>query len=319
MNCYLCDGPQLCVRRTKLRYGVSRNVLECANCGLVYLEPKSSESGEALGKYYSEDYRKTYSPVLGQTLSHQEVFDSHLPFQTVRVERLQPILNATSRVLDVGCSTGHFLAAVKEHVREVAGVEVNLDEAEFVKQHVRVPIYTKPVGDPEIPQKHFDLVTAFHVLEHVDDPIEFLRNAGRHLKTGGQLCIEVPNVEDALLSVHAIEEYADFWYREPHIFNFSQKTLLAVLEAAGFVGEVRTVQRYSLLNHLSWKLTRAPQKAMEDGMSEPVFVEANGGAGEAARAEINAWFQSIDREYRELLEKHGAGDSLLFVGKRKGE
>ena len=58
MNCYLCSGRSLTVLRTKLRHGITRNVLECRDCGLVYLQPRE----ENLQRFYSEDYRDKHSP-----------------------------------------------------------------------------------------------------------------------------------------------------------------------------------------------------------------------------------------------------------------
>ena len=64
-----------------------------------------------------------------------------------------------------------------------------------------------------------------------------------------------------LLSGHNVQSYHDFWFREPHLFNFSAKTLKICLEKAGFKGEIKGAQRYNLLNHLHWKFLKKPQKS----------------------------------------------------------
>ena len=309
MNCYLCSGRSLTVLRTKLRHGITRNVLECRDCGLVYLQPGK----EDLRRFYSEDYRDKHSPVLGKRLTCREIFEAHLPFQEVRVKRLEPVLKPSFRVMDIGCSTGQFLYAIKDHVREAVGLEINREEARFAHEELGFRIYTEPLADADIPAEHFDLVTLFHVLEHIDDPIALLKTALRYLKPDGYLCLEVPNLEDALLSLHQVREYENFWYREPHIFYFSTETLSSVLRRSGYHGEIRSVQRYSLLNHLNWRSTGAPQKSMDDGMSSPTLLPAISEKAEG-REEINEWFRGVDQQYKTLLEKHGIGDSLFFLG-----
>ena len=232
----------------------------------------------------------------------------------VRVKRLKSVLKPSFRVMDVGCSTGQFLHAIRYHVREAVGLEINREEyARFASEELGFRIYTMPLADVDIPAEYFDLVTLFHVLEHIDDPIALLKTAFRYLRPDGYLCLEVPNLEDALLSLHQVREYEDFWYREPHLFYFSSETLSSVLRRSGYHGEIRTVQHYSLFNHLNWRSTGAPQKSMDDGMSSPTLFPATSEKAEA-REEINDWFRGVDQQYKTLLEKHGIGDSLFFLG-----
>ena len=69
----------------------------------------------------------------------------------------------------------------------------------------------------------------FQVLEHVDDPIAFLAQVRRYLRPGGRLIVEVPNVDDWLLSVFSVPGYEDFDYRAPHVFYYSTRTLREVM------------------------------------------------------------------------------------------
>ncbi|MAG92452.1 MAG: hypothetical protein CMJ48_01695 [Planctomycetaceae bacterium] len=309
MNCYLCGDENLNVIRQKLRYDISRNVLRCGNCGVVYLQPRE----ESLEDYYCEDYRKKHSPILGEALSSREIFEYHLPFQGPRVERLRPVLTSSSRVLDIGCSAGHFLHSIREQVHEVVGAEFNKSDAAFVNEELGIKTYTEPLVETDLPKEHFDIITMFHVLEHIDDPITFLETTRSYLKPGGHIYVEVPNLQDAMLSLYEVKEYADFWFREPHIFYFSAQTLSAVLEKSGYSGRIQTAQRYSLLNHLSWQLTRGPQKTMDDAMRSPALIRSETAPPEVCD-DLNEWFRRVDQEYRALVEKHGMGDSLFFLG-----
>jgi len=246
MNCYLCSSDNFRVVSNKLRYGEPRNVLECRECRLICLEQKNT----SLKEYYRDHYRKLYTPIIGKKLSSREIFEMYLPYQQMRIDELQSILNRglnpEMRVLEIGCSAGHFLYAMKKHVKECVGIEYNSEDAEFVSCELGIRSYTEPIENTDIPSQYFDLVAILQVLEHIADPIGFLSTVSRYLKRGGYLCVEVPNVQEVLLSVYSISPYRDFYFKEPHIFYYSPSTLEMVMDRAGFSGTMKTVQRYIL-------------------------------------------------------------------------
>lgn len=197
--CYLCGKKELKVLRTKLRYDIERNVLECHSCGIIYLEPKPIPKD-----YYEHEYRKLYTPVLGKKLSAKQIFGIFLPYQKARIDEIKHILNPEMRILDMGCSAGHFLYALKNHVKECTGIEFNKEEAKFASEIPGLKIYTYPIEETDIPFEYFDLITVFQVLEHIDDPIKFLKTIHKYLKPEGSLVVEVPNIQDALISLYII-------------------------------------------------------------------------------------------------------------------
>ena len=314
MNCYLCQNNHIKLIRNRLRHDIKRNVLQCQNCGLVFLEPKKSD----LSDFYAKDYRKLYTPVLGKELESKELFTMYLPYQAKRLKELNDILRKDMSVLEIGCSSGHFLYAMRQagYAKECIGIEFNQKDAQFCNDRLGIKVYQKPIEQTDIPKNHFDLIVMYHTLEHIEDPIGFLKNVSAYLKDSGHLAIEVPNVRDALLSMYQIKEYADFWFREPHIYNFSPQTLSLVLEKAGFKGEVRSIQEYNFLNHLNWLLTAKPQKNLNLGAAEPKLILSENTPA-LIREDINQWFSKVNQEYINLLNKHQLGGNILFVGKKK--
>ena len=277
---------------------------------MVFLEPKTAD----IQKYYGDEYRKKHSPVIGRALDSQEIFDIYLPYQEARVKRLEHILRPDMKVLDIGCSAGHFMHALKDRVQECIGLEYNIENAEFIKEKLGLKVYSTPINETDLPLEYFDLITAFQMFEHVDKPFEFLHNISKYLKKDGYLCIETTNVEDALLDVYELKEYADFWYREPHLFNYSPKTLKLILQRAGFDGEVGTIQRINFLNHMNWVLNKAPQRGADIHMAAPKLFEK---LDSPIKQEIDDLIQETDKRYREILNKYKKGESLLFIGKKK--
>lgn len=309
MECPLCQNDNSEVIRTKLRHNISRRVFRCRDCSLVFLEPKSEDTQD----YYGHEYRKTYSPVIGKALDSQEIFDIYFPYQEARIKRLEHILRPDMRVLDIGCSAGHFMQALKDRVGECIGLEYNTENVEFIKSKLGFKAYSTPIEETDLPLEHFDLITAFQMFEHVEKPLEFLNSMAKYLKNDGYLCIETTSVEDALLSVYEIEEYADFWYREPHVFNYSPKTLRSMLEKAGFSGEVSTIQRINFLNHMNWAMNRAPQKGADIHMAAPkIFKKIDS----RIKEELNNLIQKTDKEYRDILTRYDKGESVLFIGQK---
>lgn len=308
--CKICGSTRRAVIRDTLRHGIKRNVLLCGRCGFVFLEPKKKG---ATGYYSGREYRKMYGPTLKKASTPKEIFDIYFPFQDRIIKEFKHVLRPGMNVLDVGCSTGHLLAALKGKVKERVGVELNRDEAAFVRKTQGIKVYSEPIETVDIKEGPFDLITSARVLEHVDDPLIFLRALGRHLKPGGFIYLDVPNLDDALLSIFAVEGYADRYFREPHLSYFSRTTLRRLLTKAGFAGTIKTVQRYNFENAMHWIDTGKPQPHFTIGNRVPEIAPA-GGAHAKARAELNSFIKHADLSYKRILQKHGLGEALIFLG-----
>ncbi|WP_394951450.1 class I SAM-dependent methyltransferase [uncultured Helicobacter sp.] len=100
---------------------------------------------------------------------------------------------------------------------------------------------------------NYDLLTAFHVIEHLADPIGILRQLASLLKDNGKMIIEVPNANDALLSIYKNKAFSEFTYWSPHLYLYNPHTLRKLGEKAGLVVDfVKCIQRYPLSNTLYW-------------------------------------------------------------------
>lgn len=280
--------------------------MRCVKCGFVYLE-----RARIARRYYSgEKYRAHHGPSLGKKNSPRELFKAYLPFQYQIHESMGSLLRPSISLLDVGCSAGHFLHSLKGKVRTRVGLELSREEVSFIRRNLDFPVYNVPIGEAPIREGLFDVITSLQVLEHVEDPVGFLQNIRKHLKKSGTLYLELPNIDDVLLTVYRVKEYEDFYYREPHLSYFSKATLRRALQKAGFEGEIETVQRYTLINHIHWITARAPQQSFVLGMT-PTIVK-NPKSASAKR--LNEFITRADREYRALVGKLGLGESLVFRG-----
>ena len=99
----------------------------------------------------------------------------------------------------------------------------------------------------------YDLITAFHVVEHIQDPRGIISNLGKLLKPKGRLIVEVPNADDALLTLYDCDAFQRFTYMSQHLFLFNASTLALLAKQAGLRDiAIQYYQRYSLANHLHW-------------------------------------------------------------------
>src|SRR3989344_309441 len=310
VRCILCGSARKGVVRPRVRYGIKRKVFKCASCGMVYLEPKK----QGMHQFYTgKMYRAKYGPVLGKASVAKAVFDMYRPYQGPIVDELKAVLRKDMSVLDVGCSAGQFLHALKGRVRTRVGLELSADEVAFIRKNLDFPVYDEPIESTVIKECPFDLITCLQTLEHVEDPIDFLEALRKNLKPNGYLYLELPNINDVLLTQYKSAGYADFYYREPHLSYFSKKTLADALHKAGFTGKIATIQRYNVLNHSHWIQTGQPQPDFTAGNSVPVLVSKQ---KDAVGKELNKFIKYVDARYKKLLQKHGLGESLTFLGKK---
>ncbi len=156
---------------------------------------------------------------------------AHLRREAARKHReryafLRPDLERARRVLEIGCAEGHFGAYVKRAMRRPchwAGVEPSRD-AEGARAHLD-EVFEGPF-EAYAGTAPFDLVVAFHVLEHIEDAAKTADHARGLLRADGALVVEVPNgAGNELLA----------WDHHPeHVHLFSPASLCALLAGHGF-------------------------------------------------------------------------------------
>ncbi len=93
----------------------------------------------------------------------------------------------------------------------------------------------------------------FHVLEHIPDPKSILSELSEMLAGDGQIIVEVPNADDALLTLYNNSPFSQFTYWSCHLFLYTVKTLQMLFDQINLkVNYIKQIQRYPLSNHLYW-------------------------------------------------------------------
>ncbi len=224
-RCPLCCGESL---RVLEEDASPYRVLRCRGCGLVYVDPPPR--GEALRRRYGSEYYAAW--VTRQKTGRKRLWAERLRI----VESLVP----SGRLLDVGCGEGSFLVQAQRHGWEVAGTEISAWAAEHAERRLRRPVFCGELQHAGYPPRHFDVVTLWHVLEHVAAPLPLLEEIRRILKPSGRLVVAVPNVNDRVMQVayrlvkRRRPRLFSLQDREWHLFHFSVSSLTRLLVLSGF-------------------------------------------------------------------------------------
>jgi len=200
-------------------------VVQCAHCGLGHVEPMPT--AQALEDWYAKHYRQDYKGAVSPRLSHV------LRAARIVLERwdwasAQPGFQLPRRSLDIGASSGEWVYLMKRLGVAARGVEPHQGYSAFARESLGLDMVAGTLQQrlPEMPAGGFDLVSLFHVLEHLTDPVQTLRDIARLLSPQGLLFIEVPDAA-------GMSSPKNTFFRA-HTLYFSAHSLGAVARAAGF-------------------------------------------------------------------------------------
>jgi 2-polyprenyl-3-methyl-5-hydroxy-6-metoxy-1,4-benzoquinol methylase len=215
-------------------------VVRCTGCGLVFVSPRIAS--DRVAEIYGESYwRSPAAKDYGYTDYRGDA--SHwLRTYRRRLGVLRGTVSPGSRVLDVGCAAGFFLEVMRDEGFDVWGLEISAPIAAEARRRLGTDrIHVGSLTDAPYEAGQFDLITFWDVVEHLPDPIDYLRRAHQLLRPDGSLLIETQNVESRFARLMG-RRWQHFKQAE-HLYHFSPSTARSLLEAAGFRTERLTGRR----------------------------------------------------------------------------
>lgn len=213
MHCVLCGKVLLStVSTVDAKSSKPLNVVICHGCGLVQQDPIPSQAH--LHNFYTHHYRIDYKGTYAPQPKH--IYRAGMAAAD-RVNFLQQNGIDGGKVLDIGAGSGEFVYISRARGYDTIGVEPNIGYSEFAKAQYGVEVVT---GDFREIRETYQVITMFHVLEHLPDPVHTFKTLWSLLTEGGHLCVEVPNIEASDASPHNI-------FFKAHLFYFSGATLTA--------------------------------------------------------------------------------------------
>lgn len=198
-------------------------VRRCRQCNHIYLNPRPSPS--EIGQYYPAEYAPYQPAIEDEPSLWRRLERQYAMFKRIRM--IQSRLKTRGRVLDVGCATGTFLAALRRLGWEVYGVETNAEAAAYARQRFGLNVFTGELEAAAFPEHYFDLVILWDVLEHVHEPRQVLQEAARIVQPGGALLLVLPNPES--LEARVFGRYWAGWDVPRHLHIFPTAVLQQLL------------------------------------------------------------------------------------------
>ncbi len=215
-------------------------VMRCTKSGVIFL---SSAQAIDPAHYTGKDDFSYWSA----TTREQALLESRDDDE--RRARQFGMLIRQAKWLDVGTGAGGILDLLGSQAREACAVEpqVGARQQLLLLGHRVYPDIQK------VPDYDFEIVTLFHVLEHLTDPVGTLRLIREKMVAGGKLIVEVPHARDFLITFLQSEAFKKFTFWSEHLMLHTRRSLDVFVREAGFTDvRIEGFQRYPLANHLYW-------------------------------------------------------------------
>ena len=215
------------------------NIVSCDACGYRFVNPRPSQSEIAAA--YSDPH--FYDGWIADESGRQEMWRKR--FALVRAK------TRGTRLLDVGAGIGAFIAVARAQGWSVSGTEVSTSARNLARQRYGLDLLYGQAEDLQLPARAFDVVTLWHVLEHVPSPSRLLQACAQALVPGGFLVVAVPNDDEAAFFPNRLKGIVLGAVGRPrtprvryerlrpgseiHLSHFTLSVLRRLLESTGFV------------------------------------------------------------------------------------
>ena len=229
-NCPVCGSPDSTLKFKAKDYTVSNelfHIVTCNSCQLIYTNPRPA-ANEA-GPYYHASAYISHSDTNEGIVN--KLYHAVRKF-TLRSKTnwIEPEKKGNKELLDIGCGNGHFLAAAKQKGWNINGVELDPETAARAAKLTGLRI--APSLQEIASEKKFQVITLWHVLEHVYELEEYFQFFKNRLAKEGKLLLALPN--PASFDANYFEEYWAAYDVPRHIYHFTPATITALAAKYGF-------------------------------------------------------------------------------------
>ena len=272
------------------------DLLRCSSCSHVWLGNRPTP--EEMSFYYGEGYHQA----VGST-------GEMSPKRWTRQLEVISKYKSGGDILDIGCSSGGFLACLKDGPWKLYGVEADLPTAERARSLTGADVFAGDVLEANFQPNSFDVITCSDVLEHLYEPRAIFRRVYNWLKPGGIFYVFVPNIMSWEARV-----FGSYWIAldvPRHLHHFSKKSI-ANLAMSVNLRQVRLVTpRGSYVEHSASILLDDLLRRAGVRRSKPLNLTGEAGLG--WRVVRKGWRLSLEALYSITASHCGAAPSIQAV------
>src|SRR4030043_2249810 len=222
VECPLCGGT----KSLPLHQESSSRMVRCSSCGFIYLKPRPTS--RSLLHFYQDYLPEDESSVEAWQRMMQSIFQKAANL----IERYKK----RGRLLDVGAGFGFFLSEMRGRGWEVVGVEISRKAMDYAKDVLGLTLHLGPLEKAGFMESDFDVVSGFYVIEHLPDPLAFLKECCRILKPGGLLLLRYPHTTPIKNMLRLFRIDNRLYDLPAHLSDFSPATIARCLDRTGFEG-----------------------------------------------------------------------------------
>jgi 2-polyprenyl-3-methyl-5-hydroxy-6-metoxy-1,4-benzoquinol methylase len=198
---------------------------ECKNCKIVFTYPLPENLTEA----YAEEYYKIWQ---------EKQFRQRVKLWRRRFKKVKTFCKS-GKLLDVGTGDGLFLKVAKKANFDVYGTEISQAAVRAAKSLYDLDIHLTEIENADFEGNSFDVITIWHVIEHVKNPIEVLKKVYNLLRPSGVVFLATPNLDKYVSRIiYRLKNNKPYPFYsqkgEQHLFHFTPYTLEMIIKKAGF-------------------------------------------------------------------------------------
>ncbi|HVM89463.1 MAG TPA: class I SAM-dependent methyltransferase [Puia sp.] len=208
--------------------GKEFEIWQCDRCLLRFTQ--NVPDSRSIGKYYQSHNYISHTETNKGFVNRLYHFVRSLTLGDKRRLILSVTQLKSGRMLDIGAGTGAFVGHMQSHGWEISGIEPDEEARKKAKEIHQVNLLP-PEAFADLSPDSFDVITMWHVLEHVHDLHGYLEQLKNILRPGGRIFIAVPNY-----ACYDASFYKNFWaaYDVPrHLYHFSPEAMFQLLHKHG--------------------------------------------------------------------------------------
>jgi 2-polyprenyl-3-methyl-5-hydroxy-6-metoxy-1,4-benzoquinol methylase len=198
---------------------------ECKGCKITFTYPLP----EGLTDAYGEDYYHIW---------YEKQFKQRAKLWRRRLKIVKRFCKS-GKLLDVGTGDGLFLKIAKTANFNICGTEISAAAVRAAKNLYGLDIHLTELENADFEENSFDVITIWHVIEHVKNPVEVLKKAYSLSKRGAVVFVATPNLEKYVSrTLYRLKSHKPYPFYSPkgeqHLFHFTPSTLEMIIKKAGF-------------------------------------------------------------------------------------